>query len=217
MNMNVSEMEIPTLLCNTGPGNRCIDNRRRGFSLFCSIRSSFRATTIIATLCCVLVWLVLASPAAAQTAIERVQFSSAENKALYAKLTHEFRCLKCQNQNLAGSAAGIADDLKIQIFEMVEAGKSASEITDFMVARYGDFILYRPAFKPLTLLLWILPGVMLLLGILSIYRMSSRQTSDAAATDGSAALADGAVGIEGSGKNYDADSLERARRLLNSD
>ena len=162
---------------------------------------------------CVLVWLAVASPAAAQTAIERVQFSSPENKALYAKLTNEFRCLKCQNQNLAGSAAGIADDLKLQIFEMVEDGKTASEITDFMVARYGDFILYRPAFKPLTLLLWLLPGAMLLLGILSIYRMSSRQTSDA---DGAnEALASAAV--EGGGKNYDADSLERAKRLLNSD
>ena len=199
----MSEMEIPTLFsdsCSSGRGSR-------------SRWSCFRASGVVATLFCVLVWLAVASPAAAQTAIERVQFSSPENKALYAKLTNEFRCLKCQNQNLAGSAAGIADDLKLQIFEMVEDGKTASEITDFMVARYGDFILYRPAFKPLTLLLWLLPGVMLLLGILSIYRMSSRQTSDA---DGAnEALASAAV--EGGGKNYDADSLERAKRLLNSD
>ena len=199
----MSEMEIPTLLSDSCSADCGSHNRWPGL----------RAPGAIAVLFCVLAWLAIANPAAAQTAIERVQFSSPENKALYAKLTNEFRCLKCQNQNLAGSAAGIADDLKLQIFEMVEDGKTASEITDFMVARYGDFILYRPAFKPLTLLLWLLPGVMLLLGILSIYRMSSRQTSDA---DGAnEALASAAV--EGGGKNYDADSLERAKRLLNSD
>lgn len=199
----MSEMEIPRLFSGRSSGDRGSHNRWSGFW----------ASGVIAVLFCVLAWLAVANPAAAQTAIERVQFSSPENKALYAKLTNEFRCLKCQNQNLAGSAAGIADDLKLQIFEMVEDGKTASEITDFMVARYGDFILYRPAFKPLTLLLWLLPGAMLLLGILSIYRMSSRQTSDVDGTN--EALASAAV--EGGGKNYDADSLERAKRLLNSD
>jgi len=201
----MSEMEIPTVFSYPCPGGCGSDNR-----------SGIRMRSVIALLCCVFACLVLANPAVAQTAIERVQFSSAENKALYAKLTNEFRCLKCQNQNLAGSAAGIADDLKLQIFEMVEAGKSASEITEFMVARYGDFILYRPAFKPLTLLLWLLPGVMLLLGIFSIYRMSTRQTADGV-TDATGALVGGAVAGEGGGKNYDAEALERAKRLLDND
>jgi len=182
----------------------------------CDIRRFDHRIAAAAILCCIgfCFAFALVNPVAAQTAIERVQFTSAENKALYAKLTNEFRCLKCQNQNLAGSAAGIADDLKLQIFEMVEAGKSGAEITDFMVARYGDFILYRPAFKPLTLLLWLLPGVMLVLGILSIYRMSSRQASD---TDDSAVALAGGTDGESRGKSYDEQSLERAKRLLNND
>ena len=80
-------------------------------------------------------------------------FSTPEKKQLYQKLARELRCLKCQNQNLADSPAGIAEDLKREIFLMVEEGKSSAHITDFMVSRYGDFILYKPAIKPLTLVL----------------------------------------------------------------
>ena len=84
-------MEIPRLFSGRSSGDRGSHNRWSGF----------RASGVIAVLFCVLAWLAVANPAAAQTAIERVQFSSPENKALYAKLTNEFRCLKCQNQNLS--------------------------------------------------------------------------------------------------------------------
>ncbi len=74
-----------------------------------------------------------------------------------ADLAAQLRCLVCQNQSIAESNAELAVDLRRQIDEQIRAGRSDREITDFMVARYGDFVLYRPPFKPSTLLLWLGP------------------------------------------------------------
>ena len=90
------------------------------------------------------------------------EFESDEQQQLYNRLIVELRCLVCQNQNLADSNAELATDLRKKAAEMVQQGKSYDEIIDFMVERYGDFVIYRPPFKAKTLVLWIGPFVLLL-------------------------------------------------------
>ena len=77
-------------------------------------------------------------------------------------LAHELRCLVCQNQTIADSNADLAIDLRTQIREQIQAGKTDSQIKDYMVARYGDFVLYRPPVQSNTLLLWVAPFVLLI-------------------------------------------------------
>ncbi len=86
-------------------------------------------------------------------------------------LNEELRCLVCQNQSIAESAAPLAKDLRAQSRQMIEAGKSDAQIREYMTNRYGDFVLYRPPFKPTTWLLWFGPLLMLLLGVALVWRM----------------------------------------------
>ena len=81
------------------------------------------------------------------------------------KISAELRCLVCQNQTIADSSAGLAVDLKNQVREMVKKGQSQDEIVEYMVTRYGDFVLYRPPVKPTTMLLWAGPFLLLLIGL----------------------------------------------------
>ena len=90
-------------------------------------------------------------------------------------LAHELRCLVCQNQTIADSNAPLAVDLRNQIREQLAAGKSESDVMEFMVARYGDFVLYRPPLKASTVLLWVGPFAFLLLGIFLLYRRVTRR------------------------------------------
>ena len=90
-------------------------------------------------------------------------------------LAHELRCLVCQNQTIADSNAPLAVDLRNQIREQLTAGKSEREVVDFMVARYGDFVLYRPPFKATTLLLWAGPFVFLIAGFYFLLRFLRRR------------------------------------------
>ncbi|HWI37038.1 MAG TPA: cytochrome c-type biogenesis protein [Burkholderiales bacterium] len=85
-------------------------------------------------------------------------------------LAHELRCLVCQNQSLAESNAPLAQDLRNQIREQVAAGKSDQDVLDFMVQRYGDFVLYRPPFKASTVFLWAGPFLFLVLGFFFLFR-----------------------------------------------
>jgi cytochrome c-type biogenesis protein CcmH len=87
-----------------------------------------------------------------------------------AKLSHELRCLKCQNQTLADSPSSIAADLRREIREQIQAGKSDKEIVAFLTQRYGDFILYRPRVTPMTYLLWFGPFVLLIAGLIVLFR-----------------------------------------------
>jgi cytochrome c-type biogenesis protein CcmH len=80
-------------------------------------------------------------------------------------LGEELRCLVCQNQTIADSQAGLAVDLRNQIREQIKAGKSEQEIKDYMVQRYGDFVLYRPPMKATTVLLWVGPFALMAIGI----------------------------------------------------
>lgn len=87
-----------------------------------------------------------------------------------AALAHELRCLVCQNQTLADSNAPLAVDLRNQIREQLQKGASERDVTDFMVQRYGDFVLYRPPLKASTVLLWGGPFLLLALGVFQLAR-----------------------------------------------
>ena len=90
-------------------------------------------------------------------------------------LSHELRCLVCQNQTLADSNAPLAQDLRNQIREQLAAGKSEKDVVDFLVARYGDFVLYRPPLKASTVLLWAGPFLFLALGAFALVRLLRRR------------------------------------------
>ena len=90
-------------------------------------------------------------------------------------LSEQLRCLVCQNQSIAESNAELAVDLRRQITEQIAAGKSDGEIIDFMVQRYGDFVLYRPPFKATTVLLWLGPAALLALGLWVLGRALRRR------------------------------------------
>jgi len=83
-------------------------------------------------------------------------------------ISEEMRCLVCQNESLAGSRSDLANDLRREIRVLIKEGKSDEQIRNFMVERYGDFVLYRPPVKPITWLLWIGPFVILLFGVIGL-------------------------------------------------
>lgn len=112
-----------------------------------------------------------AAPAAADPALE----------ARMVRITTELRCLVCQNQTIADSHSGLAEDLRQQVREMLQRGASDQQVVDYMTARYGDFVLYRPPLKSSTLLLWFGPAVLLLAGVLTlviVLRRRSRLADD---------------------------------------
>jgi cytochrome c-type biogenesis protein CcmH len=109
--------------------------------------------------------------------IESHEFDNTEQEALYLRLTKELRCLVCQNQNLADSNADLAKDLREKAYGMVKSGKSHDEITEYMIARYGDFVLYRPPVNTSTYLLWLGPFIFLLLALLALFYFIRRKSS----------------------------------------
>jgi cytochrome c-type biogenesis protein CcmH len=92
------------------------------------------------------------------------------------KIAAELRCLVCQNQTIADSHADLAIDLRQQVREMLQKGMTDQQIASYMTERYGDFVLYRPPFKATTALLWIGPGVLLVLGLLGLVLMLRRRS-----------------------------------------
>ena len=97
---------------------------------------------------------------------EPMIFENQQQEDRFKVLTQELRCLVCQNQNLADSDAQLAHDLRAEVHEMLTAGKTDDEIKQFMVERYGDFVLYRPPVQENTYLLWLAPLVLLFIGAL---------------------------------------------------
>ena len=91
---------------------------------------------------------------------EPLVFKDDAQEARYNQLALELRCLVCQNQNLADSDAPLAQDLRKEMFDMLQAGQSNDEIKSFLVDRYGDFVLYRPPLKGNTMALWLMPGIL---------------------------------------------------------
>lgn len=100
-----------------------------------------------------------------QAGVEVQRFDTPEQEARYKILINELRCLVCQNQNLADSNAELAQDLRQQTYDMIIKGDSDKEIVDYMVARYGDFVMYRPPLRPSTVLLWAGPFIILVIGL----------------------------------------------------
>ena len=113
-----------------------------------------------------LLLMLLALPAYANDAAPAAPDPALEQRVM--RLTAELRCLVCQNQSLADSHADLAIDLKNQVRSQMQAGKSDAEIREYMVARYGDFVLYRPPLKPTTALLWAGPFLLLAGGGLAL-------------------------------------------------
>jgi cytochrome c-type biogenesis protein CcmH len=110
---------------------------------------------------------------------------NAEQEARYRTLTNQLRCLVCQNQNIADSDAPLAADLRNQVKRQILAGEDNRQITDYLTERYGDFVLYKPPFKAITLLLWLGPVllVLLALGMAYAFARRSRRTATALAVD----------------------------------
>ena len=125
-------------------------------------------------------WLLLASTlllvAGNVQAIDAGQsFDDPELQARYEKIIAEVRCLKCQNQTIKDSNAFLAVDLRREIRRLLEEGKTNDEIYDFLVARYGDFALYRPRTSGRTLILWIAPMLFLMFGAFMLWRVVQRR------------------------------------------
>ena len=114
--------------------------------------------SLLLVLACGLAWGKDAPPLAEDPAVE---------KRLIA-ISEEMRCLVCQNESLAGSRADLAQDLRRELRGLIKEGKSDEEIKEFMVSRYGDFVLYRPPVKPTTWLLWVGPFVLMIAGVAAL-------------------------------------------------
>jgi cytochrome c-type biogenesis protein CcmH len=121
----------------------------------------------------ILATLFIASPATAR--VEVKQFDSPDQEERYDKLIAELRCLVCQNQNLADSNSELAIDMRRKTYEMVKQNKSEKEIANFMVERYGNFVLYRPPLNSSTLLLWAGPFLILIIGLALLARTVRRR------------------------------------------
>ncbi len=119
--------------------------------------------------------LLMGSFSTAYAAIDTYKFEDFENRKQFKVLTEELRCPKCQNQNLADSNSPIASDMRREIHRMVEEGQSNQQVVDFMVARYGDFVRYRPKRDSSTAFLWYGPIVLLAFGILVVVLISRRR------------------------------------------
>jgi len=107
--------------------------------------------------------------------LESFKFDNKAEELHFKKLIEQLRCLVCQNQSLADSDAELAHDLRAEVYEMIQAGNSDEEIVTFLVARYGDFVLYNPPVKPSTYLIWFGPFILLLIAALVLLRTVRRQ------------------------------------------
>jgi cytochrome c-type biogenesis protein CcmH len=108
--------------------------------------------------------LIFVFAASAVPAVDTTVMPNPALQARYSALTHELRCVQCQNQSIADSPVGLASDLRAEVREMLLAGKSDEDIRSYMVARYGEFILFRPRFSGRNAWLWLSPFVLLLVG-----------------------------------------------------
>lgn len=150
----------------------------------------------------------LALTGVARAAIDTYEFKNEAERERFRVLTEELRCPKCQNQNIADSNAPIATDLRREIFRMLEEGKGDDEIVDFLVARYGDFVRYKPPVNGRTLLLWygpagLLVGGLLVLGVIVLRRRRVENApGDALLTSDERARLDALLNQETQDKNH---------------
>jgi len=121
--------------------------------------------------------LLLSAGIARVAAVDTVELANPALQARYLALTHELRCMQCQNESIADSPVGLAGDMRRQVREMVLAGKSDDDVRDFMVARYGEFILFRPRFSLRTAWLWLAPAALLLIGAVAAVRIVRQRSA----------------------------------------
>lgn len=114
-------------------------------------------------------------------AVDPLPFKDTAEEQRFQALTRELRCLVCQNESLADSNAGLAKDLRNEVFEQVRAGKSDDEIKEYLVARYSEFVLYDPPLKASTLVLWFGPFLLLVAGGVAVALAVRRRASTAGA------------------------------------
>ena len=130
-------------------------------------------------LCRFILLLMIVLPLRAEI-VDTWQFKNAENQERAVNLAKQLRCPQCQNQNLVESTSPIARDLRLEVYRMVDEGKSNDEIVTFMTSRFGDFVLYKPRLNAQTALLWFSPFILLLIALLAIWRYLRRSRSPAA-------------------------------------
>ena len=140
-------------------------------------------------------------------AIDPLPFESTAQEQRFQALTAELRCMKCQNQNLADSSAEIAGDMRKKVFDLMQSGQSDEQIKLYLVARYGDFVLYNPRFSLKNSGLWLLPGLCLVAGIGFLFGYSRRR--DRAASS--------AGELEAAQNTGPAESSARGPNALNSE
>jgi cytochrome c-type biogenesis protein CcmH len=139
---------------------------------------------LVAILCLIVVAAFAASPAFAVQPDEIMPDPAKEARAR--ELSRELRCMVCQNQSIDDSEAPLARDLRLLVRERIAAGDSDGQVIDFLVARYGEFVLLKPRFEGHTLLLWLLPPFVLLGGALALWAHQRRRTK--AAEEGTSGL-----------------------------
>ncbi|NOU44959.1 MAG: cytochrome c-type biogenesis protein CcmH [Methyloglobulus sp.] len=128
-------------------------------------------------------------------AVDSYQLADPEQQKAYETLISQLRCLVCQNQTIADSNAELAGDLRRQVFEMLQQGKSKDDIVTFMTDRYGDFVLYNPPLKTKTALLWLGPVAFLITGFTVVFWFIRRKKQAAATV-------------------FDAEKQKKIRKLL---
>jgi cytochrome c-type biogenesis protein CcmH len=113
----------------------------------------------------------------ASLAVDTTQMPTPQLQKRYLGLTHELRCMQCQNEAIADSPVSLAADLRRQVAEMLNAGKSDDDVRNYMVARYGNFILFRPPVSTKTIWLWATPGILLLIGAAVAVRITKQRAA----------------------------------------
>jgi cytochrome c-type biogenesis protein CcmH len=121
--------------------------------------------------------MVLMLDATKAFAVDPTELPNPALQSRYLALTHELRCMQCQNQSIADSPVGLASDLRREVREMLIAGKSDNDVRNFMVARYGEFILFRPRFSARNAWLWLAPFVLLLIGAFVAVRVVRQRSA----------------------------------------
>lgn len=114
--------------------------------------------------------------------VDTYEFKNEQLRDRYQTLVKELRCPKCQNQNLADSNSQIAVDLRAKVYEMINENQSDDQIVDFMVSRYGDFVLYSPRVNKQTYILWFGPIVLFLIGVVIVFFMLRNKKEQPTAT-----------------------------------
>ena len=118
------------------------------------------------TLCHNIVW----------SAEELLSFESEQQRERYLELIFQLRCPKCQNQNVADSNAPIAEDIRAKTYQLINQGYSDQQIIDFMVERYSEFVIYKPQLSIVTVWLWLVPALLLILGVVIVVQLSMRSS-----------------------------------------